>query len=252
MAATRLTGRIAGVLSLLVALLLVAAPAWAHVTVDPAEAAADSYAKLTFRVPHGCDGAPTETVRVQIPDGVVSVKPQVVAGWEIETVIGEYDEPVELHGNQVTEGVKEVVWSGGSLSDEHLEEFGMSVKLPPGEGETLVFPAVQECPGGASERWVEVAEDGEDAHELEHPAPTVTLTGAGGHGDGYGGDDADQAEGGDDAGQADSGEDEAVAADDQVQTAATAPSNGPLVWVALIAGLLGAALGATAMATRRR
>ncbi|MFS8797749.1 DUF1775 domain-containing protein [Synechococcus sp. R70.1] len=32
--------------------------AWAHVTVHPQEAPAGSYTKLTFRVPHGCDGSP--------------------------------------------------------------------------------------------------------------------------------------------------------------------------------------------------
>src|SRR5687768_1749463 len=55
--------------------------AWGHVTIDPKEAPPGSYAKLTFRVPHGCAGSATTKVRVLIPEGVTSVKPQVHPGW---------------------------------------------------------------------------------------------------------------------------------------------------------------------------
>ena len=76
------------------ALMLAAIPAGAHTTVFPTEAADGGYAKFDFRVPHGCDGESTEVLRVQIPEGVMSVKPQVVAGWTIEVETEELDEPM--------------------------------------------------------------------------------------------------------------------------------------------------------------
>ena len=72
--------------------------AWAHVTVHPKEAPAGSYAKLTFRVPHGCDGSPTVRLRVQIPEGFVSVKPMVHPLWKIETVKKPLETPMSRMG----------------------------------------------------------------------------------------------------------------------------------------------------------
>src|SRR5690606_13366926 len=58
--------------ALTAAVLTLATPAAvAHVSITPQEAAAGSYAKLTFRVPHGCDGSATKAVRITIPEGIV-------------------------------------------------------------------------------------------------------------------------------------------------------------------------------------
>ena len=38
-------------------------------------------ARLTLRVPHGCAGSATLKVRVQVPEGMFSVKPMPKAGW---------------------------------------------------------------------------------------------------------------------------------------------------------------------------
>ncbi|MEN9231849.1 MAG: YcnI family protein, partial [Thermostichus sp. DG02_5_bins_236] len=80
----------------------ISAPALAHVTVNPKEAPAGSYAKLTFRVPHGCNGSPTTRLRIQIPEGATSVKPMVHPLWEIETVKKPLETPFESHGRMVT------------------------------------------------------------------------------------------------------------------------------------------------------
>ncbi|MFM8531053.1 MAG: DUF1775 domain-containing protein, partial [Ilumatobacteraceae bacterium] len=78
-------------------LLAFAVPAFAHVAPDPSTVAASSSARIAFRVPHGCDGAATDTVEIQIPEGVFSVEPQAKSGWtvdrpEVETA------PDELYG----------------------------------------------------------------------------------------------------------------------------------------------------------
>jgi uncharacterized protein YcnI len=148
--------------------------AWAHVTLEPKAAPQGSYAKLIFRVPHGCDGAATTAITVLIPEGVVSVKPQVHPDWKILVQKHTLKKPVSLHGKDITEGVSEVTWSGGPLPDEFMDEFGMSVKLPEKSESDLAFPVIQKCKN-KSVRWDMVAKAGQDAHSLPTPAPTLQL-----------------------------------------------------------------------------
>jgi len=54
--------------------------ATAHVTANPDQAPADSWFRTALRVSHGCGGTPTVTVRVKLPDGVLSVRPQMKPG----------------------------------------------------------------------------------------------------------------------------------------------------------------------------
>lgn len=153
-----------------------ATAASAHATFEVQEATVGSTYKAVLRVPHGCDGKATKVVRVQIPEGVIAVKPMPKAGWKLETVKGKYEKTYENHGSQVSEGVKEVVWSGGELLDEHYDEFVFRGTLTAGlpAGEMLYFPAIQEC-DGAAERWIEIPAAGQDAHSLEMPAPGIKL-----------------------------------------------------------------------------
>lgn len=135
------------------ATVLVAFPAAAHVSVTPSDAAAGGYATLAFSVPHGCDGESTNTIEVAIPAGVVSVKPEFVAGWDATTEIGPYDEPVELHGDEITEGAVAVTWTAqddaAALPDDQFRTFGITMKLPDAEpGTELPFPTVQGCVDG--------------------------------------------------------------------------------------------------------
>jgi len=167
------------------ATLIAATPATAHVTIDPGEAPADGYATLQVQVPHGCDGSATRVVRVRIPESVPAVTPQVHPGWEVTTKEGP-KHAVELHGEKVTRGVKEVVWTATvaePLPDDRLDVFGMSVKLPAGEaGDTVYFPTVQECVEGQA-GWIQIPKANESADELESPAPALVLTAAtGNHG----------------------------------------------------------------------
>jgi periplasmic copper chaperone A len=213
--------------------LVAAAPAAAHITIDPGEAPADGYATLRLQVPHGCDGSATKAVRVQIPKSVPSVTPQVHPGWEVTTKEGPKDS-VELHGETVTRGVSEVVWTATEadpLPDGRLDLFGMSVKLPAGEaGDAVYFPTVQECVKGEG-AWIQVPRAGESEDDLEMPAPAVTLTAAeGGHGGGAATQHDEQAG----AGDSDDG-----------------PSTG-LVIVALVLGGLGLLTGLAALVGGRR
>jgi uncharacterized protein YcnI len=152
-------------------------PAGAHVTLENRQATPASYYKAVFAVPHGCAGSPTVKIRVQIPDGVIAVKPMPKAGWSVETVKGKYSTSYELHGATITEGVKEVTWSGGKLADDNYDEFVLATFLTGSlkPNTTLYFPVVQECEQGAS-RWIDIPQEGKPAHDTKSPAPGVKLT----------------------------------------------------------------------------
>ena len=159
---------------------LAASPALAHVTLEGKQAAVGSYYKAVFAVPHGCAGSPTIKIRVQIPEGVIGVKPMPKPGWTLDTVNGKYASEYELHGTKITEGVKEVAWSGGRLLDHNYDEFVISTYLTSGlkPNTTLYFPVVQECEQGVS-RWIDIPAEGQGGGGHDHgsktPAPGVKL-----------------------------------------------------------------------------
>jgi uncharacterized protein YcnI len=157
------------------ALLIAPHLASAHVTLETQKAPADGSYKAVLRVPHGCDGKPTTGLRVQIPEGVIAVKPMPKPGWQLETVKGKYERPYDYYGSQLTEGVKEIDWTGGKLRDDFYDEFVFVASLTDfAPGTVLSFPTVQECAGGVS-RWIQIPAPGQDPDELEDPAPQLTI-----------------------------------------------------------------------------
>jgi uncharacterized protein YcnI len=156
---------------------LVASPAGAHITLETHEATIGSSYKAVFAVPHGCAGSATIKIRVQIPEGVIGVKPMPKAGWNVEAVEGKYATEYDFHGTRISEGVKEVVWSGGKLPDHNYDEFVLigflTDSLKPNT--TLYFPTVQECEQGVS-RWIDIPVEGGAGHAHDKsPAPGVKL-----------------------------------------------------------------------------
>jgi hypothetical protein len=158
------------------ALLLLALPAHAHVSLEKGEAPRGKSYKAVLKIPHGCDGAATHTVRVEIPEGFIGVKPMPKAGWTIKTQRGAYAKPYGFHHGPISEGVREIEWSGGDLPDDYYDEFVASgflaKELDPGA--TLYFKVVQVCAKGEL-KWVEVPGEGVDPHELEAPAAALKI-----------------------------------------------------------------------------
>lgn len=150
-------------------------PVFAHVTLATGEARANTYYKAVFQVPHGCDGAATQAVRIQIPEGVIGVKPMPKAGWTLSITRGAYAKSYQSHGKTVTEGPKEIVWSGGSLADDNYDEFVFSsfvTDFP--SGQAISFPTVQQCAKGEV-RWDQIASEGQNPHSLKSPAPVLRI-----------------------------------------------------------------------------
>jgi periplasmic copper chaperone A len=152
---------------------LAGAPAaFAHITLNPPELTS-GYTYGEFNVGHGCDGSSTTRVSVKIPAGIASAKPQEVAGWTAATKEGKLEEPVSIFGEEMTEGVTEVSWTGGPLRDDRVQRFGISFFASDSlAGKTIYFPTVQQCEEGVT-RWIEIPVEGEEAPE--EPAPGVAI-----------------------------------------------------------------------------
>ena len=177
---------VAGVLALAVA------PASAHVTITPDTTAAGAFAVLTVSVPHGCDGSATTRIAISMPEEVPQVTATRNPFWDLDVRTEALREPIEdADGNEITERESVVVYTAKeSLPDAERDTFELSIQLPDDVGETLAFPIVQTCEKGEI-AWTEVPEEGQDAEELEHPAPLVTVTEAE-EGDHHGGGASDE------------------------------------------------------------
>jgi periplasmic copper chaperone A len=168
--------RIAGALGAAALACLTAVPALAHITLESQKAPIKSTYKAVLRIGHGCEGAPSLRFRVQIPEGVIAVKPMPKPGWTLETVKAPYKQPAGYYGETLNEGVKEIVWTG-KLLDEHYDEFVFRAYLGDSlrPDTMLYFPAVQECEGGKAERWIEIPAEGKSADDYKYPAPGLKL-----------------------------------------------------------------------------
>jgi len=159
------------------AVCLSAGLAQAHATLDPAQAPVGSYTRFAVRIPHGCQGSPTLVVRVALPEGFVSVKPMPKPGWQLTTTSGPYASSYELHGRTLTNGVRELVWTG-RLADEHYDEFvfqaHVAKSLP--AGTNTMIPVVQECEQGQA-RWTAppTAAGHDHGTSKDGPAPQILL-----------------------------------------------------------------------------
>ena len=244
------------------ALLAVAVlPVAAHASIpDGTAVPAGGSAVIHVRLPHGCDGAPITAVKVQLPDGVVGAKPELIAGWTATTemVPAKYT----LFGTDYTERVGTITWQGGPLPDGQFLDFGINAtfQLEPGE---YGLPVIQEC-GSTSVAWIEEPAAGQTHDDLEHPAPEFVVVEAAAEGHDHAGTESPAPS---DAHMGDTGSDTAAMAAElaavktqvsalEAANAATTTSGTDttptlaLTLVALAAGLGGLALGVVAV--RRR
>ncbi|GAA1924731.1 DUF1775 domain-containing protein [Nocardioides hwasunensis] len=218
-----------------IALSLVA-PASAHVSASVSTAAAGAYTVATFSVPHGCDGSPTTEVEIQVPESVLSVTPTRNPLYDLEVRTEELDEPLaDSHGNEVTERTASIVYTARTpLPEGQRDTFELSFQVPDAEGETLSFPTIQTCEQGET-GWVEVPAEGQDADELESPAPSFEIVAASGDIE----DSAEQASA------------TAEGSGDSQPAAAAEGGSSAVGWVGVGLGLVGAVLGGLALARSR-
>lgn len=114
-------------------------PVSAHVTVKPKQVGVGERTDFVVSVPTEEDN-PTVAVRLIVPEGVTSVRPNVKPGWTIQ-----------LKRN-ASENVTEITWSGGSIPAEQRDEFIFSAQVPTQES-TLNWKAYQTYQTGDVVAW---------------------------------------------------------------------------------------------------
>jgi periplasmic copper chaperone A len=157
----------------------VAAPALAHVTVNPKAVPGGSYSQLTFRAPNEEAKAAFTKLTIHLPAdhplGSVSTRP--LPGWTASLTTAKLDKPITTDDGTVTEYTNTVTWTAtdGGIAPEQYQNFDVSVGPLPDTG-TMTFSADQFYANGTVVHWDEVAKAG--AAEPDHPAPVLTLTAA--------------------------------------------------------------------------
>lgn len=153
--------------------------AQAHVTLERREATAGAAYRGVLAVPHGCGREATTAIRVQIPEGLFSVKPMPKPGWTVATTVKPYAKAYSSHGREIREGVSEILWSGNALPNDFFDEFVFVGQVDPAAagGTTLYFPVIQTCANG-EERWIETPTAERTAANLRAPAPALRILAA--------------------------------------------------------------------------
>lgn len=162
--------------ALLVAAL--AAPAAGHVTINPKKAATEGYMVFKMRLPHDCGDATigTSNLTVTLPQGVIAVKQEQVAGWKAVHTMRKIDPPIQSGSRMYSETMDTATWVG-FLPDGLYREFGLSLKmLPQKNGTIMYFKSSQDCHGGFPPRnWDMIPSPPGNMTRLLSPAPAVTL-----------------------------------------------------------------------------
>ena len=149
----------------------IAGPALAHPVFAQPEAAAGSHWAGELRLGHGCDGSPTTSLRVEIPEALVVVRAQPKPGWTLEIEREPLPESLAGEGGRmITERVTAVTWTG-RLPDDQFDVFGLAARLPETPG-PLAFDVIQTCETGVV-AWNETA--GPDGARPAHPPAVLRL-----------------------------------------------------------------------------
>ena len=157
--------------------LLSPAAAQAHVSLHPNEVPVGSFATLDIRVPNETEMDNTVKLAVQFPPGFLDVSTEYMPGWSAEVKTTKLAKPVQTEDGEVTEGVKEVIWTGhggeGRIPTGQFLNFPISTEIPGREGEELTFKVLQYYDNGEVVRWI-------GPPNSEEPAPQIDVTAEGG------------------------------------------------------------------------
>ncbi|MCF2526463.1 YcnI family protein [Yinghuangia soli] len=164
------------------AVLALAAPASAHVSVQPGQAEQGGYAGVTFRVPNERDDAGTTKLEVNLPENapLTSVRTRPLAGWTATVEKRPLATPITSHGKQITEAVAKITWTanaGVRIAPGQYEDFEVSMGQLPTDKDKLVFKALQTYESGEVVRWID--EPAADGKEPANPAPVLKLVAKG-------------------------------------------------------------------------
>ncbi|HUR52037.1 MAG TPA: YcnI family protein [Mycobacteriales bacterium] len=156
-------------------LLMLSAPASAHVTLDATTASPGTYAMLTFRV-QSERTLPTMRLEISLPRNrpLASVSVQPHLGWAYRATKTKAPNGLRDEHGPVKQFVSKVMWVAVArgIKPGEFDEFQLLVGPLP-DVSALVFPAVQTYKDGTVVRWVETG----DAVR-RNPAPVLRIVSA--------------------------------------------------------------------------
>jgi periplasmic copper chaperone A len=146
----------------------VAGTAQAHVSIASGPVFANASQEVTFGVGHGCQGADTYRVQVEIPPGVTSIRPMT-------SDFGQVDVETDAAGAVVA-----VAWTKADASvvdgDTQYYKLLLRLKAPDQPFTTVFFPAHQTCRAAdGTETVVDWVGIDEAADSTVEPAPSLRI-----------------------------------------------------------------------------
>ena len=133
---------------------MTAAPAGAHVTLQPAASRPAELQRYTVYVPNERKVASTG-VRVRVPEGIDFVLVEPSPGWTAKVV---------RQGDRIGE----LRWTGGNIGVDQYAELHFIARNPVRAG-TVTWPALQAYADGKVARWI-------GSPDADEPAPRVRVS----------------------------------------------------------------------------
>ena len=165
------------------AVLALAGPAAAHVTVHPGSVPQGGYTAVAFRVPDESETAATTGLKLQLPTDhpLAGVLVSPLPGWSATIKQTTLADPIKTDDGDISQVVSEIDWTaaaGAGIKPGYFGQFTFIAGQLPDGVDQLTFKAVQRYSDGSSTAWIEESAPGSDA-EPEHPAPVLKLATAG-------------------------------------------------------------------------
>jgi len=132
---------------------LVPLSASAHVVVGPAQVGVGALQAFSVGVPNERDSA-TVALRLVIPGGLASVRPNVKPGWTIA---------MAKTGSGDDARVTEITWTGGQIPPDQRDEFALSAQAP-AQPTSLTWKAYQTYADGTVVSWDQAPDGKGDEH----------------------------------------------------------------------------------------
>ena len=154
----RTTARLSAAL-LTVALVGIAGPAFAHVSVSSTDATQGGFGKAVFRVPTESETASTTKLVVTLPEDApfAFVSAQSKPGWKVSVKEVKLDKPTKVGDFELTKAVRAITWTstGGGIPPSEFDEFGISGGPFP-DTDKIAFSAEQTYSDGKVVAWDQV------------------------------------------------------------------------------------------------
>jgi uncharacterized protein len=155
-----------------VAVVLLALPASAHVTVHSTDAVpGGDDAEIVFRVPHE-ESTPTTKVEIALPANkpIAGVYAENKPGWSVAITSTKLATPIKTDDGDITTAVVDVIWTAtaGGTPVGGYDDFTLAAGHLP-DTTSITFKAVQTYKSGDVVRWIETGSS------AQHPAPVLTL-----------------------------------------------------------------------------